>query len=71
MTSRGPTTAWPDAGCRSSTGATPFTVWYADAAGELVGVLTHERDADYERGGELLSRRAGLDEALAGPEARR
>ncbi len=48
-----------------------FTVWYADAAGELVGVLTHERDADYERGGELLSRRAGLDEALAGPEARR
>jgi NADPH-dependent 2,4-dienoyl-CoA reductase/sulfur reductase-like enzyme len=43
-----------------------FTVWYADAAGELVGVLTHERDADYERGGELLARRASLDEALSG-----
>ena len=37
-----------------------FTVWYADAAGELVGVLTHDRDDDYERGGELLSRRATL-----------
>ena len=43
-----------------------FTVWYADAEGELVGVLTHERDEDYERGGELLARRARLDEALAG-----
>lgn len=41
-----------------------FTVWYADAAGELVGVLTHERDEDYERGGELLARRASLSEAL-------
>ena len=41
-----------------------FTVWYADAAGELVGVLTHERDADYERGGALLARRASLAEAL-------
>ena len=39
--------------------------WYADRAGELVGVLTHERDADDERGGELLARRAGTDEALA------
>lgn len=35
-----------------------FTVWYADAAGELVGVLTHDRDEDYERGGELLADRA-------------
>jgi NADPH-dependent 2,4-dienoyl-CoA reductase/sulfur reductase-like enzyme len=43
-----------------------FTVWYADAAGELVGVLTHDRDEDYERGGELLARRASLDEALGG-----
>ncbi|WP_460840173.1 NAD(P)/FAD-dependent oxidoreductase [Nocardioides marmoraquaticus] len=41
-----------------------FTVWYADAAGELVGVLTHERDDDYERGGELLARRAPLSDAL-------
>ena len=41
-----------------------FTVWYADTAGELVGVLTHECDADYERGAELLSRRASLSEAL-------
>ena len=41
-----------------------FTVWYADAAGELVGVLTHQCDEDYERGGELLARRASLSEAL-------
>ncbi|MGJ9422916.1 NAD(P)/FAD-dependent oxidoreductase [Aeromicrobium sp. CF3.5] len=41
-----------------------FTVWYADAGGEVVGVLTHERDEDYERGTELLSRRASLTEAL-------
>ena len=47
-----------------------FTVWYADAAGELVGVLTHDRDADYERGGELLSRRAALAEALAEAQGR-
>ncbi len=44
-----------------------FTVWYADAAGELVGVLTHDRDDDYERGGELLSRRATLAEAQGRP----
>ncbi|NHA69189.1 NAD(P)/FAD-dependent oxidoreductase [Phycicoccus flavus] len=43
-----------------------FTVWYADADGELVGVLTHERDEDYGRGGELLARRARIEEALAG-----
>jgi 3-phenylpropionate/trans-cinnamate dioxygenase ferredoxin reductase subunit len=47
-----------------------FTVWYADASGELVGVLTHDRDADYERGGELLSRRASLAEALAEAQGR-
>lgn len=43
-----------------------FTIWYGDADGELVGVLTHERDEDYERGGDLLARRASLAEALAG-----
>lgn len=43
-----------------------FTVWYADAQGELVGVLTHEHDEDYERGGDLLARRASLEEAVAG-----
>ncbi len=47
-----------------------FTIWYADAADELVGVLTHDRDADYERGGELLSRRATLAEALAEAQGR-
>ncbi len=41
-----------------------FTVWYADAAGEVVGVLTHRCDEDYERGGALLARRASLSEAL-------
>lgn len=40
-----------------------FTIWYTDATGELVGVLTHERDADYERAAELLTRRVDLDEA--------
>jgi NADPH-dependent 2,4-dienoyl-CoA reductase/sulfur reductase-like enzyme len=32
-----------------------FTVWYA-RAGIAVGVLTHERDDDYERGRELIAR---------------
>jgi hypothetical protein len=41
-----------------------FTVWYADDAGEVVGVLTHQCDEDYELGGELLARRASLGEAL-------
>lgn len=41
-----------------------FTVWYADASGEVVGVLTHDRDDDYELGGDLLARRATLAEAL-------
>lgn len=41
-----------------------FTVWYADAAGEVVGVLAHECDEDYEHGQELLARRAPLSEAL-------
>lgn len=33
-----------------------FTTWYG-LAGELVGVLTHERDEDYERGSELIAQR--------------
>ena len=32
-----------------------FTVWYS-LAGVLVGVLTHDRDGDYERGRELIRR---------------
>lgn len=32
-----------------------WTVWYADADGACVGVLTHGRDADYERGRELIA----------------
>jgi NADPH-dependent 2,4-dienoyl-CoA reductase/sulfur reductase-like enzyme len=36
-----------------------FTVWYA-RAGIAVGVLTHERDEDYERGRELIARGARL-----------
>jgi NADPH-dependent 2,4-dienoyl-CoA reductase/sulfur reductase-like enzyme len=31
-----------------------FTVWYS-RHGELVGVLTHDRDEDYERGRELIA----------------
>jgi 3-phenylpropionate/trans-cinnamate dioxygenase ferredoxin reductase component len=34
-----------------------FTVWYS-LAGVLVGVLTHDRDRDYERGRELIRRGA-------------
>jgi 3-phenylpropionate/trans-cinnamate dioxygenase ferredoxin reductase component len=34
-----------------------FTVWYS-RDGALVGVLTHERDRDYERGRELIRRGA-------------
>lgn len=32
-----------------------WTVWYADADGACVGVLTHERDEDYDRGKELIA----------------
>ena len=32
-----------------------WTVWYADADGRCVGVLTHERDDDYERGRALVA----------------
>ncbi len=41
-----------------------FTAWYTDRAGEVVGVLTHEADDDYERGADLLARRASLAEAV-------
>jgi 3-phenylpropionate/trans-cinnamate dioxygenase ferredoxin reductase component len=34
-----------------------FTAWYG-LEGTIVGVLTHERDDDYERGSELIGRRA-------------
>ena len=34
-----------------------FTVWYT-RDGQVVGVLTHEADADYERGAELIKRGA-------------
>jgi 3-phenylpropionate/trans-cinnamate dioxygenase ferredoxin reductase subunit len=34
-----------------------FTTWYG-LGGKLVGVLTHERDEDYERGGELIAQGA-------------
>ncbi|WP_129658600.1 NAD(P)/FAD-dependent oxidoreductase [Rothia halotolerans] len=43
-----------------------FTVWYADAEGVLVGVLTHQADEDYERGSELIERRSTVEEALRG-----
>jgi NAD(P)H-nitrite reductase large subunit len=36
-------------------GSGAFTVWYA-RSGVAVGVLTHERDEDYERGRELIAR---------------
>ncbi len=36
-----------------------FTVWYG-RAGTLVGVLTHDRDRDYERGRELIHRGASV-----------
>jgi NADPH-dependent 2,4-dienoyl-CoA reductase/sulfur reductase-like enzyme len=34
-----------------------FTVWYG-SEGQVVGVLTHEADGDYERGSELIKRGA-------------
>ncbi|PUA80138.1 NAD(P)/FAD-dependent oxidoreductase [Nocardioides currus] len=59
--------AWGDGFDRASVvehDAGSFTVWYADEDGELVGVLTHGCDDDYERGGDLLARRATLAESL-------
>jgi NADPH-dependent 2,4-dienoyl-CoA reductase/sulfur reductase-like enzyme len=36
-----------------------FTVWYG-IEGATVGVLSHERDEDYERGREMIARGAPL-----------
>ncbi|KQT94236.1 hypothetical protein ASG49_04875 [Marmoricola sp. Leaf446] len=60
--------AWGDGYDHAETvdhGDGAFTVWYADAAGRLVGVLTHERDEDYERGGELMAEGATLAQATS------
>jgi NADPH-dependent 2,4-dienoyl-CoA reductase/sulfur reductase-like enzyme len=35
-----------------------FTAWYADAQGVCVGVLTHDRDPDYEAGQRLIAQGA-------------
>jgi NADPH-dependent 2,4-dienoyl-CoA reductase/sulfur reductase-like enzyme len=35
-----------------------FTAWYADAQGTCVGVLTHDRDPDYETGQRLIAQGA-------------
>ncbi len=35
-----------------------FTAWYADARGTCVGVLTHDRDPDYETGQRLITQGA-------------
>jgi NADPH-dependent 2,4-dienoyl-CoA reductase/sulfur reductase-like enzyme len=35
-----------------------FTAWYGDADGRCVGVLTHDRDADYEAGQRLIEQGA-------------
>jgi 3-phenylpropionate/trans-cinnamate dioxygenase ferredoxin reductase subunit len=35
-----------------------FTAWYADAQGRCVGVLTHDRDPDYEAGQRLIAQGA-------------
>lgn len=43
-----------------------FTVWYGDAEGNLVGVLTYNAEDDYERGRELIAQGAGLDAAVRG-----
>ncbi|MDO5504266.1 MAG: hypothetical protein Q4G67_13960, partial [Actinomycetia bacterium] len=38
-----------------------LTVWYA-RDGVVVGCLTHEADADYERAESLMAERASIDE---------
>lgn len=35
-----------------------FTAWYGDADGACVGVLAHDRDADYDAGGRLIAQGA-------------
>jgi 3-phenylpropionate/trans-cinnamate dioxygenase ferredoxin reductase component len=52
--------AWGDGfdDCRfEDHGTGAFTAWYG-LEGRIVGVLTHERDEDYERGSELIGRGA-------------
>ncbi|HEV7493702.1 NAD(P)/FAD-dependent oxidoreductase [Baekduia sp.] len=39
-------------------GGGAFTAWYADAQGRCVGVLTHDRDPDYETGQRLIAQGA-------------
>lgn len=41
-----------------------FTIWYADASGTMVGVLTHEADDDYERGRDLLLEQVPVEQAM-------
>ncbi len=36
-------------------GKDAFTVWYSDDEGNVVGVLAHECDADYERGRQMIA----------------
>ncbi|HEY5194957.1 MAG TPA: hypothetical protein VIJ39_13960 [Solirubrobacteraceae bacterium] len=36
-------------------GEDAFTVWYADEEGDILGVLTHDRDADYDRSRQLIA----------------
>jgi 3-phenylpropionate/trans-cinnamate dioxygenase ferredoxin reductase subunit len=37
-----------------------FTAWYADGDGACVGVLSHDRDADYEAGQRLIAQGASV-----------
>lgn len=43
-----------------------YTVWYADAEGTVVGVLTYNNDHDYERGQIAIEAAESLDQVLAG-----
>lgn len=43
-----------------------FTVWYGDASGTVVGVLTYNADDDYERGSALIGSGATVTEAKSG-----
>lgn len=42
-----------------------LTVWYADDRGRAVGVLTHDCDDDYDRGGDLVARGAPIPVAAS------
>ena len=46
-----------------------FAVWYGDAAGTAVGVLTYNADDDYERGEALIAAGATVTEARSGVSA--